>query len=52
MRAEGTRRVRVSGTERRGYHQEYSGISVLGLMDFAGKRPRLVHQAFTLARPR
>jgi beta-glucuronidase len=32
--------------QRRGYNQEYNGISVMGLVEFTRERPKLVHQAF------
>jgi beta-glucuronidase len=35
--------------QRRGYNQEYNGISVMGLMDFTEGSRRLVHQAYAEA---
>ena len=35
--------------QRRGYNQEYNGISVMGVVDFSGERPRLVREAFAKA---
>jgi beta-glucuronidase len=35
--------------QRRGYNQDYNGISVMGLVDFGGTRRRLVHQAYAEA---
>ena len=35
--------------QRRGYNQDYNGISVMGLMDFTEEHPRLVHQAYAEA---
>jgi beta-glucuronidase len=32
--------------QRRGYNQEYNGISTMGLVEFTHERPRLVHTAF------
>lgn len=32
--------------QRAGYNQAYNGISVMGMLTFADKRPKLVHEAF------
>jgi beta-glucuronidase len=35
--------------QRRGYNYEYNGISVMGVVDFTDKHPKLAHEAFRQA---